>query len=128
MARKEKASLSSGEGSEANTGTLSPQESTNEVALLTPDEIGQWEQTGPEVRTGTACKCGAHTSARWEDGGREWFTGHVLENHVDEKKQLAQLARITVFVAPDQETFTLEEVNELLARQREAIAARISGQ
>lgn len=46
------------------------------------DLLSQWEQTGVEVRTGVACKCGAHCSVPREKGGREWLTEHVLSAHV----------------------------------------------
>lgn len=40
-----------------------------------------WRHTGPEVMRGTACKCGAHTSAQWDMGGSAWLTAHVAEVH-----------------------------------------------
>lgn len=31
--------------------------------------------------TGTSCKCGAHASIAWSEGGAEWLAGHVATAH-----------------------------------------------
>jgi hypothetical protein len=96
------------------------------VALLTPEEILAWRDA--TVRTGTACKCGTHCSINWQDGGVEWFEGHVLEHHVDEKRKLAQMIRMTVYLPGNQDSYTPDEVMGILGEQREQIARRILGQ
>ena len=47
-----------------------------------------------------------------------------METMID-KEVAAHLAEITITVAPVQASFTPEEVNQLLGRQRQAIADRI---
>lgn len=44
----------------------------------------KWENTDPNImRTGTSCKCGAHTSAYWQNGGEEWLIAHVAAEHAE---------------------------------------------
>lgn len=32
---------------------------------------------------GTSCKCGAHASIPFSEGGQEWLVGHVAEAHAE---------------------------------------------
>src|SRR5919109_1582061 len=115
-AMNEKASLFSEEKSKGTS-----------VSLLSRAEINEWRDCSPDVRTGTACKCGTHSSAAWTDGGAEWFEGHVLEHHVSERAKMAQIAMTTPILPATQDNYSPLEVMGLLGDQRIAIANRILG-
>lgn len=58
---------------------------TTKHAEQTQGDIEKWRATvdreGTPLRSGTGCKCGAHTSVTWPHGGEDWLVAHVLEVH-----------------------------------------------
>ena len=66
------------------------------------DEMGiaDWLKEGPDYRTGTHCKCGAHVSLAKNQGGAEWLAGHVAEHHAAAIDWPA-LIRKALAMAPD---------------------------
>jgi len=74
----ESANLSSKKKSEAAGDTSSSPNAPSNLWDTTKD----WREE--QARTGTACKCGAHTSAQWKEGGAEWLVAHISEQHPKE--------------------------------------------
>lgn len=76
MNGSENSSLNATSGAAGGT-SLSP-ESADSKALE------KWENKDRStIRHGTACMCGAHNSAEWERGGRDWLLRHIADAHAE---------------------------------------------
>lgn len=42
------------------------------------EKIEAWRERS---QIGTACKCGAHSSVPWGEGGQDWLVDHVANAH-----------------------------------------------
>lgn len=75
-----------------------------------------WRNADPTIRTGTACMCGAGTSAIFEKGGSAWLDAHVQAHHITGSQRIANMIATVITIPP------------LTDAQRSAIVAAIAAQ